>query len=318
MKAIVTGACGSLGTYLVRMLAAAQVNVTGFDNMTKTGTRRNRDILTTLPGVSVLYGNCLEISDYGPADIIFHLAGDCSAERSLTAPVNSFRANALMTCVVLEAARKRGTPVIYTSSVRAHPNTAGQRTIYGLGKWVGDLLCTEYARTFGIPTISNRFGAIYGVHQHGTDQSGWLSWFVRSTVCQMRLELQGGGEQRRDCLHNRDASRLLLHEADYLIGTGDCSGPVYDVGGGETNFVSLLDVLSYLRDHHGYSLDHVVPGPRRQADADGRFATNELVFEEFGWGPVTTVWDGIDELVGAAEEEKRGREIVARVTSPPV
>jgi len=256
-----------------------------------------------LSGVEIRLADCLEIEDYGDIDIIFHLAGDCSAPRSLENPVRSFRLNAMMTCCVLEAARRQLIPVVYASSVRAYPNDSGQYTIYGLGKWVGDLLCTEYARTFEIPTISNRFGAVYGIYQHGTSESGWLAWFVRAIVGRLPLELHGGGIQKRDCLHNEDAAELMIAQAEHLIEMRNCDGRVYDVGGGEANFVALIDVLHYLRDHHGYSLEYVIETARRHADVEGRPARNVEVLRDFGWTPKINVWDGIDELVEAERRQ---------------
>lgn len=305
MIAAVTGGLGSMGTYLVRRLAREGHRVVAYDNLAKKGTQVNRRILAPLPGVEIRLADCLEVNDYGNVDVIFHLAGDCSAPRSLEDPVRSFRLNAMMTCRVLEAARRHLIPVVYASSVRAYPNERGQYTIYGLGKWVGDLLCTEYARTFGVPAISNRFGGLYGVYQYGTSESGWLSWFVRAMVGQLALELHGGGAQKRDCLHNEDAARLLMRQAEYLIETRDCEGKVYDVGGGETNFVSLIEVLEYLHDSHGYSLEHVEEAPRRRADVEGRPAANVNVLRDFGWVPNIDIWEGIDEMVEA--ERKKGQ-----------
>ena len=304
MIAAVTGGLGSMGTYLVRRLAREGHRAIAYDNLAKSGTRRNQELLSSLPGVEIRVAECLEVEDYGDVDVIFHLAGDCSAPRSLGNPVRSFRLNAMMTCCVLEAARQRLIPVVYASSVRAYPNGLGQYTIYGLGKWVGDLLCTEYARTFGVPTISNRCGAIYGVYQYGTSESGWLSWFVRAVVGQLPLELHGSGLQQRDCLHNEDAAELLLRQAAHLIKTRNCDGKVYDVGGGQANFVSLMEVLEYLYDKHGYSLEHVIRTPRRHADVEGKPAENAEVLRDFGWRPMIDIWDGIDELVEAEERRQ--------------
>ncbi len=301
MRAIVTGGVGSLGMYLVQRLAREGNTVVVYDNQMKSGASRNEGLLEGVPGVESLMVDCLEVRDYGPADVIFHLAGDCSAPRSLVDPVRSFRLNAMMTCCVLEAARKQMTPVVYTSSVRAYPNKAGQRTIYGLGKWVGDLLATEYARTFGLPTISDRLGAMYGIYQHGTSESGWLAWFVTAMVEGLPLELHGGGTQQRDCLHCEDAARLLITQARYLMDTRDCSGDTFNVGGGRENFVALIEVLHYLRDKHGYSMDHVVTTAARHADVPGRPARNAFVEGAFRWKPTTSIWDGIDELVEAAQ-----------------
>jgi CDP-paratose 2-epimerase len=303
MIAAITGGLGSIGTYLVRRLAREGHRTVVYDNLAKAGTRQNQKLLSSLSGIEIRVADCLEVEDYGDVDVIFHLAGDCSAPRSLRHPVRSFRLNAMMTCCVLEAARCQLIPVVYASSVRAYPNAKGQYTIYGLGKWVGDLLCTEYARTFGVPTISNRFGAIYGIYQYGTSESGWLSWFVRAVVGQLPLELHGNGLQQRDCLHNEDVADLLLRQADHLIKTQNCDGKVYDVGGGRSNFVSLIEVLEYLRDEHGYSLEHVIRAPRREADVEGRPATNAEVLRDFGWMPKINIWDGIDELVEAERKQ---------------
>jgi len=140
-------------------------------------------------------------------------------------------------------------------------------------------------------------GAIYGVYQYGTFESGWLSWFVRAIACRLPLELHGGGTQQRDCLHNEDAAQLLIKQAEYLIETRDCSGAVYDVGGGLANYVSLIEVLEYLRDKHGLSLDLVRDAPRRHADVDGYPSDNKDVLHDFGWAPTISIWDGIDEMV---------------------
>lgn len=299
MRAVITGGLGSMGTYLVRRLVHEGHQVTVYDNLAKDGTRRNRNLLTDLSrDIKIYETDCLKVRSYGSeTDVIFHLAGDCSAPRSLVDPVRSFRLNATMTCVVLEAARKYCTPVVYTSSVRAYPNTLGQYTIYGLGKWVGDLLCTEYARTFGVPTISNRLGAIYGVYQYGTSESGWLNWFVRAMVQRLPLELHGGGLQKRDCLHSEDAARLLIAQARHLIDTQSCKGLVYDVGGGLENYVSLVEVLEHLHHVHGYSLDLVTQAPRRHADVEGRPAANIEVATDFNWKPEINIWKGIGEMV---------------------
>ena len=302
MRAAVTGGLGSVGTYLVRRLVREGHRAVVYDNRAKSGTEKNQRLLSALPGIEIRIADCLEVDDYGNVDVIFHLAGDCSAPRSLEYPVRSFRLNAMMTCCVLEAARGRATPVVYASSVRAYPNERGQYTLCGLGKWVGDLLCTEYARTFGVPTISNRFGAIYGVYQYGTFESGWLSWFVQAMVGALPLELHGGGVQQRDCLHNEDAAQLLIAQAEQLIVTRNCDGEVYDVGGGRDNFVSLAEVVEYLRDKHGCSMEHVVEAPRRHADVEGKPAANVDVLRDFGWVPTTSIWDGIDEMVVAAAQ----------------
>ena len=297
MIAAITGGLGSMGTYLAQRLAHEGHQVIIYDNLAKRGTQDNCMVLWVLPAIKVQRLDCMEVEDYGDIDVIFHLAGDCSAPRSLENPVKSFRLNAMMTCQVLEAARPRQTPVVYASSVRAYPNEAGQYTIYGLGKRVGDLLCTEYARTFGLPTISNRFGAVYGIYQHGTSESGWLAWFVRAIVHGLPLELHGGGTQKRDCLHNEDAAELLIAQAEHLIETRNCDGTVYDAGGGLYNFVALVDVLNYLHDKWAYSLDYVTETPRRHADVEGKPTNNEPVAQEFDWAPTTCIWDGIDELV---------------------
>jgi len=305
MRVAVTGGLGSVGTYLSRRLARAGHCVVVYDNLSKKSVEKNWKILERESRIEIRICNCLDITDYGDVDAIVHLAADCSSARSLASPLRSFYLNALVTCHVLEAARKRLIPVVYASSVRAYPNAAGQRTLYGLSKWVGDLLCTEYARTYGVPTISNRFGGLYGVYQYGTCESGWLNWFVKAVVHQLPLELQGDGSQKRDCLHNEDTARLLVAQTEFLVRERICDGRVYDIGGGMDNFVSLADVLRYLHDVYGYSLQNVRQVPRRHADVEGRPASNAGVWQDFHWRPTISVWEGIDEMV---EAERRSHD----------
>jgi CDP-paratose 2-epimerase len=55
----------------------------------------------------------------------------------------------------------------------------GQRSIYGLSKWIADAACQEYAQAFDMPIVVNRFGIIAGTGQFAKLDQGWVVWWDR-------------------------------------------------------------------------------------------------------------------------------------------
>ena len=49
---------------------------------------------------------------------------------------------------------------------------------YGCSKGAADQYVLDYARTFGLPTVVFRMSCIYGPHQFGTEDQGWVAHFA--------------------------------------------------------------------------------------------------------------------------------------------
>ena len=107
-----------------------------------------------------------------------------------------------------------------------------------------------------------------------------------------QITLYGDGRQVRDVLFVDD----LLELYDVTVKRrADVGGRVYNVGGGPTLTVSLLEFLDHLRETEGLELDvgfgEWRPGDQRVYVSDISRAQSEL-----GWVPSTSVVDGTRRL----------------------
>src|SRR5690606_38715759 len=117
-----------------------------------------------------------------------------------------------------------------------------QRTIhfhspYGCSKGAADQYVLDYARTFGLCATVFRMSCIFGPHQFGTEDQGWVAHFLLRALRHETIPLYGDGKQVRDILHVDDlVDAMLIAQAANDEGVGRC----YNIGGGPENSVSLL------------------------------------------------------------------------------
>lgn len=270
MNILVTGSKGMVGTHLCYQLRRQGFYVSEID---------------------LVDGNDINRGDYQfdkPLDVIVHLAATCSTTKGLSKPADAFYNNAQGTLSVFEIARKNKIPVIYTSSIKAVANDDGQRTPYGLTKFMGEEIAHEWNKTYGVPYIINRPGTMYGSFQSSSPESGWLGWFIKAAVESAPITIYGDGNQVRDVLHVDDYVRLLIDQIKHfdLYTSG-----VYEVGGGSRNAISLLQALEFL---------HVTPNhfeAARPGDARRYVSESMAVRSINNWAPITTWQDGITETL---------------------
>ena len=101
----------------------------------------------------------------------------------------------------------------------------------------------DYARCFGLPAAVLRMSCLYGPHQLGTEDQGWVAHFVLAGLRQQPLTIYGDGKQVRDILYVDDAVAAYLALLDRLP---QHAGRAFNLGGGPRNAVSLLALLEHL------------------------------------------------------------------------
>ena len=84
---------------------------------------------------------------------------------------------------------------------------------YGCSKGAADQYVLDYARTFGLPTVVFRMSCIYGPHQFGTEDQGWVAHFLIRALAGQPITLYGDGKQVRDVLFVEDLVDAMLHGA---------------------------------------------------------------------------------------------------------
>ena len=163
---------------------------------------------------------------------------------------------------------------------------------YGVSKGGADQYVLDYARSYGLKTVVFRMSCIYGPHQFGTEDQGWVAHFLIRALENKPLTLYGDGKQVRDILFVEDlveAFVLALKNIDSL------SGQAFNIGGGPENTTSLLELLETIAELQGekpaYDLEAWRLGDQRY------YVSDTSKFQEAtGWRPRTSVRDGVRRL----------------------
>ena len=121
-------------------------------------------------------------------------------------------------------------------------------TPYGCSKGAADQYVLDYAGSYGLRTSAMRMSCIYGPHQMGTEDQGWVAHFVRRALSGEPISIFGDGHQVRDVLHVADAVDA------YLAAWGaidSIAGQAFNLGGGAANAISLTQLLALLARETG-------------------------------------------------------------------
>lgn len=166
----------------------------------------------------------------------------------------------------------------------------GHALFCGNSKGAGDQYARDYARIYGLPTVVFRQSCIYGPHQQGVEDQGWVAWFVIAAVTGQPIIIYGDGKQVRDVLYIDDLLDV------YDVAVDRAAGQVYNIGGGPENTLSVWaefgPLLERLVGHPlPVSYGDWRPGDQRVYISDIRKARREL-----GWAPRVGVEEGIRRL----------------------
>lgn len=327
MKVVVTGGAGFIGCNAAASWMRRGHHVVVMDDLSRRGTDKNLEWLQSqgpvvFERVDIRERKALEerMNEHRDAGAVVHLAAQVAVTTSVVDPRTDFEINALGTFNVLEAVRRScpeaavlyaSTNKVYGSLPHAEVKEVGGRyafarhmhgvsedepldfhSPYGCSKGAADQYVLDYARIYGLRTVSLRQSCIYGRRQFGIEDQGWVAWFVIATVLGKPISIYGDGKQVRDVLFVDDLVELY----DACIANIDrVKGNAYNVGGGPKNQLSLLELLDDLRRRTGKKLEvthaAVRPGDQPVFVADVRKAERDL-----GWSPKTTADRGVAEL----------------------
>jgi CDP-paratose 2-epimerase len=139
---------------------------------------------------------------------------------------------------------------------------------------------------------------IYGPHQFGTEDQGWVAHFLIQAMKKRPITLYGDGKQVRDVLFVEDlVDALLLARKNIRT----LSGQVFNLGGGPQNTTSLLELLDWIGELDGekprISWGNWRPGDQRYYVSDfSKFQTAT------GWKPKVGMQQGVERLHGWLRE----------------
>jgi CDP-paratose 2-epimerase len=243
-------------------------------------------------------------------DAILHLAGQVAVTTSLVDPVTDFDVNAGGTLNLLEATRKYNpeAPFVFASTNKVYGKLENNNVAckesqpidfhspYGCSKGAADQYVRDYARCFHLNTVVLRQSCIYGAHQYGTEDQGWVAHFVHSILNHRPVTIYGDGTQVRDLLDARDLSALYEAAINNIEKT---RGEVYNVGGGPPNQRNLLEVIDQIGELTTFKPTYTFSDWR---EGDQTYYVSDItkVKEDLGWEPEIEFDRGLRDLVAWA------------------
>jgi CDP-paratose 2-epimerase len=254
---------------------------------------------------------------------VFHFAAQVAVTTSLTNAIHDFEVNARGTLNLLEAIRSADAPppLVFTSTnkvygalpdVRMRAN--GDRyepeddairangiselrpldfhSPYGCSKGTADQYVIDYARTFGLPAVVFRMSCIYGPHQFGNEDQGWVAHFLIRALRGQPITLYGDGMQVRDILFVEDLVDAFLLAQAHMPTVG---GRAFNIGGGPINTISLIELLDMIRELNGVRPE-VRSGAWRPGDQRYYVSDTRAFREATGWSQKVGVREGVSRL----------------------
>ena len=326
---LITGGAGFIGTNLADRLLSQGAPVLVLDDVSRAGVERNLAWLRRRhpSRLQVEIGDVRDPSAVrravDRADRIFHLAAQVAVTTSLLDPLRDFEINGRGTLNVLEAVRARQPPppILFTSTnkvygalpdveleprdrryVPADPRLAASglderrpldfHSPYGCSKGAADQYVLDYARCFGLAAVVFRMSCIYGPHQCGTEDQGWVAHFLMRARTRGTLTIYGDGRQVRDVLFVEDLVDALLLA---MRGIERLAGEAFNIGGGPANSVSLLELLDIMSGHLGLAV-RVEHAGWRSGDQRYYVTDSGKFSAATGWAPAIAVAEGVARL----------------------
>ena len=332
MNLLITGGCGFAGSNLAARALQRHDKLTVLDNLSRTGSKTNLEWLRSQGNFDFLCGSTYDKDTVDSLfrdrkfDAVFHLAGQVAMTTSISDPLLDFRTNVCGSFYVLDAIRRFSpeTLIVYSSSNKvygdleqySYEETASRyvcrefprgfpetvpldfHSPYGCSKGAADQYMLDFYRTYGVKSVVFRHSSMYGGQQFATWDQGWIGWFCQKALEQKKSEavpftISGNGKQVRDILHADDVVRLYFTAAE---NKDRLAGQVFNIGGGISQSLSLLELFAMLEDKCGVKLGYTQLPPRL-SDQKVFVADNTKITALTGWKPEISASEGISRML---------------------
>jgi UDP-glucose 4-epimerase len=286
MRSLVTGGAGFIGSHLVDTLVARGDDVTVVDDFSS-GRHENVN-----PAARLVEHDIREPFEVD-AEVVFHLAAQADVGTSVEKPAFDAEVNVVGTVNVLEAARRAGAGVVFSSTGgaiygdvdAAVPETAPRRPVspYGVAKLAAEEYLEGWRRIHGTRSVVLRFANVYGARQSSALEGGVVAIFIERMSSGEETLVFGDGEQTRDFVYVDDVVAALLAAAGRAEG-------VFNVGTGVETSVNRLHELCREVSGDSQPPRHEAPraGDARRSVLDVSHAAAGL-----GWRPRVSLPDGL-------------------------
>ena len=253
MRVLVTGGAGFVGVNLIRRLVREDVDVVVLDDLSSGLASNIKDFPVEFKRGSLV--NASEVTAAGEACThVVHLGARGSVPRSLRNPQATHEVNATGTLNVLEACRRTGAHLVFSSSSsvfgaspvipKREDVLTAPLTPYAASKLSAEAYIQAYQHSFGVPALTLRFFNVYGPWQRPDhDYAAVIPKWIWRAMNGEEVVINGDGSITRDFTHVDDVVGVIVRAMNGRI---EHPSPVNLAFGRP---ISLLDVVDQLREH---------------------------------------------------------------------
>jgi len=302
-KWLITGGCGFIGSNLVSHILREnpEARIRIIDNFS-VGTREDlMDAISLIGKDSVKEHNELEIIEgdirnydiclksCDEIDVVVHLAASTGVAPSVENPGFDMETNVIGTFNMLESARKcKVEKFIFASSSAPigdvdppiHEEKAPKPVSpYGASKLAGEAYCSAYYRTFGLKTISLRFGNVYGPLSRHKDSV--VAKFIKQALAGETLVIYGDGNQTRDFIYIEDLIQAIM-----LSVKSDVGGEVFQIATFKETTVNEIarKIAELAKTRLGINVN-IIHGDARPGDVKRNYSDISKAMKTLGYSP---------------------------------
>jgi nucleoside-diphosphate-sugar epimerase len=239
-------------------------------------------------------------------DVIFNLAGQSGAVRSMEDPWTDLDVNCRGTLVLLEALRtdNPAARLVFVSSRLAYGSGGGDPIdeehvpdplcVHAVHKLAAEQYLRLYRRIFGLNVATARLTNPYGPGQPaGRTAYGVVNRMIHLALAGDTLSIYGDGRQRRDYIYIDDAVDALMRMAE----APQSDGRLYNVGSGLGT--PLVEMARAIVEIAGGGRIGFVAWPKlaEQIETGDFVADIGRIERELGWSPRVSLADGLQRTV---------------------
>jgi UDP-glucose 4-epimerase len=307
-RALVIGGLGFIGTNLTGRLVADGHQVTVVTPARARHAARAADLEAR--GVRIVEGDLRDPGAMAAAvagqQVVFNLAGESGAVRSMEDPWTDLDVNCRGNLVLLEALRavNRDAKLVFVGSRLQYGRQAAQPVneeqdpdplcLHAIHKLTVEKYLRLYGSLFGLRFTVARVTNPYGPGQpQGRTAYGVVNRLIQLALAGQTLSIYGDGSQRRDYIHVDDVVLALIG----LANSPASDGRVFNVGSGEG--IRMIDMANAIIEIAGGGcVEHVQwPALAEQIETGDFVADVSRIGAEIGWAPATRLHDGLRQTV---------------------
>lgn len=314
-KALITGICGSGGSYLAEYIINNQPKVKVFGLYRKLRPKnikliKKNSILIKcdMNNFKDLFFNLKKVKP----DVIFHIASDADVRKSFDEPMSFINNNNNITLNLLEAVRKLklksviqicSTSEVYGQVKKKEvpireDNPMRPASPYAVSKAFQDLCSQNYQKNYGLNIIITRMFTYLNPRRLNLFASHWANQIVKIERGEQKILYHGNLNSTRTIIDIEDAMKSY-----WVAATKGRIGEIYNIGGNKIFKISkFLDILK--KNSFNKIESKIDKNLLRKTDVTLQIPDSSKFKKHTGWKPIVSFEKSLSKFLKIFRENK--------------